>query len=122
MTPVDLDACRTRLLRSILSTKAQIEARLTVCLAGRAAEETMLGAPTTGASQDLLDATTLAMELHGTWGFGAMGLVSFSREAALHDRALRDAVRETLDVAYARRSISFGSTRARSTVSPRRLS
>ena len=79
-----------------------MEGRLVICLAARAAEELIVGAPTNGAGQDLHDATDLAMELHGTWGFGALGLVSVPREVAIHDRPLREAVRATLDEAYAK--------------------
>jgi DNA polymerase III delta prime subunit len=99
---VDLDAAKTTMSMRPYSTREVVEGRLVVCLAARAAEELMFGAPTNGAGQDLHDATGLAMELHGTWGFGALGLVSIPREVAIHDRPLREAVRRTLDEAYAK--------------------
>ena len=102
LTAVDLDAAKTTMSMRPYSTREVVEGRLVICLAARAAEELMTGAPTNGAGQDLHDATGLAMELHGTWGFGALGLVSVPREVAIHDRPLREAVRATLDHAYAK--------------------
>jgi hypothetical protein len=102
LSHVDLDAGRTSMLQRPYSRREHIDARLVMCLAARAAEETVLGGVTNGAAQDLADATAMAYELHGTWGMGALGLVSLSREVALHDRPLREAVRETLDAAYVR--------------------
>ena len=102
MTSVDLDAGRTSMLRASYSTRAMIEGRLVGLLAARAAEELMLGAPTTGAAFDLVDATQAAMELHANWGMGALGLVSLPGKAAIVDREVRDAARATLDEAYGR--------------------
>ena len=99
---VDLDMCRTTTLQPVFVTVPQIVARLTSTLAGRAAEDVLLGAVTSGAAMDLHDATALAMDMHGTWGMGGLGLVSVARETALLDRPLRDAVRVTLDEAYTR--------------------
>ena len=102
LSHVDVDAGRTSMLQRPYSRREHVEARLVMCLAARAAEEQMLGGATSGASQDLQDATHLAYELHGTWGMGALSLVSLSREVAIHDRPLREAVRQTLDAAYVR--------------------
>ena len=102
LTWVDIDAQRTSMQRSVYSTQATVEARLVMLLAARAAEELMLGAPTSGASRDLVDATHLALEMQGTWGFGAQGLLSVPAEVAWSDRTMRDAARATLDHAYGR--------------------
>ena len=102
LTCVDIDAQRTSMQRGLYSTRAIVEARLTMLMAARAAEEVLLGAPTSGASRDLMDATHVAMEAQGTWGMGSQGLLSIPAEVAWSDRPMREAVRQMLDEAYVR--------------------
>jgi cell division protease FtsH len=82
--------------------------RLTVMLAGRAAEELMFGQPTTGAESDLKQATSLARRMVGLWGMSqALGPVSYGlgethpflgRELA-QPREYADATADALDQA-----------------------
>lgn len=63
-----------------LMTKKEIEARLVVCMGGRAAEEIVFDTITTGAAQDIQQATRLARAMVTQYGmsekFGLMGLES----------------------------------------------
>jgi cell division protease FtsH len=52
-------------------TEAYMRTRLRVMLAGRAAEAVMLGTVSTGAADDLSQATRLAHRMVGQWGMGA---------------------------------------------------
>jgi cell division protease FtsH len=52
-------------------------ARLDVMLGGRTAEEVALGSKTTGAENDLVEATRLARRMVTRWGMGNLGLVAF---------------------------------------------
>lgn len=58
-------------------TKDYLEAQLTVLLAGRAAEELILGKITTGASNDLEKATEIARKMVCQWGMSDLGPLSF---------------------------------------------
>ncbi len=102
LTGVDIDTQRTSMQRGLYSTRSTVDARLTMLLAARAAEEVIIGAPTSGASRDLMDATHIALEAQGTWGFGSLGLMSLPAEIAWTDRGMRDAVKQMLDEAYVR--------------------
>ncbi len=51
-----------------LSTKSEMEDRIAVCVAGRAAEEVHFGEITTGASNDIKQATALARAIVSTYG------------------------------------------------------
>ena len=51
--------------------------RLSVMLGGRAAEELAIGDVTTGAENDLLEATRLARRMVSRWGMGALGPIAF---------------------------------------------
>jgi hypothetical protein len=102
LVSADVDAGMTTMTMAEHWTQAVIEGRLTMMLAARAAEELVLGAPTTGATKDLEDATVLATGLHARWGFGVRGLVSESADVAVTDVRIREAVRVTLDEAYVR--------------------
>ncbi len=51
-----------------LSTKTEMENRIAVCVAGRAAEEVHFGEVTTGASNDIMQATSLARAIVATYG------------------------------------------------------
>ncbi len=55
-------------------------ARLTVMLGGRVAEESALGSITTGAENDLAQATRLARRMVTRWGMGSLGPVAFSTD------------------------------------------
>ncbi|HZT07533.1 MAG TPA: ATP-dependent zinc metalloprotease FtsH [Chloroflexota bacterium] len=100
--------------------RAYLMGRLTVMLGGRAAEELVFNQPTTGAENDLKQATALARRMVGTWGMSPqVGPVSYGlgemhpflgRELAMPreyaeatayelDRAVRDLIREAYDLA-----------------------
>jgi cell division protease FtsH len=52
-------------------------ARLAVMLGGRTAEELLLGNVTTGAENDLVEATQLARRMVARWGMSGLGLAAF---------------------------------------------
>jgi cell division protease FtsH len=54
-----------------------LKARLAVLLGGRAAEEIVYDEVTTGAENDLIEATNLARQMVTTWGMGSVGLLAF---------------------------------------------
>ncbi|MCL4560306.1 MAG: ATP-dependent zinc metalloprotease FtsH [Chloroflexi bacterium] len=56
-------------------SKDYLLSRLAVMLGGRAAEETVLNAITTGAENDLVEATRLARRMVTRWGMGSIGLM-----------------------------------------------
>lgn len=58
-------------------TRTYLLARLVVLLGGRAAEELALGEVTTGAENDLKQATRLARHMITRWGMGNLGLAAF---------------------------------------------
>ena len=55
-------------------------ARLAVMLGGRTAEEIAIGDITTGAENDLVEATALARRMVTRWGMGSLGLVAFKSD------------------------------------------
>jgi cell division protease FtsH len=55
-------------------------ARLTVMLGGRTAEEIVCGDITTGAENDLIEATRLTRRMITRWGMGNLGLVAFKTD------------------------------------------
>jgi cell division protease FtsH len=55
-------------------------ARLAVMLGGRTAEEIALGDITTGAENDLVEATRLARRMVTRWGMGSLGPVAFQTD------------------------------------------
>jgi cell division protease FtsH len=57
--------------------RAYLLARVAVMLGGRIAEEIALGDVTTGAENDLVEATRLARRMVTRWGMGSLGLVAF---------------------------------------------
>ncbi|HEV3109677.1 MAG TPA: ATP-dependent zinc metalloprotease FtsH [Candidatus Binataceae bacterium] len=57
-----------------------LKARLAVMLGGRAAEEIAIGDVTTGAENDLVEATRLARRMMTRWGMGKMGLAAFKTD------------------------------------------
>ncbi len=59
-------------------SRAYLKTRLAVMLGGRAAEELVIGQPTTGAASDLKGATDLARRMVGLWGMSEeLGPVSY---------------------------------------------
>jgi cell division protease FtsH len=61
--------------------RSYLLARLAVMLGGRTAEEIAIGDISTGAENDLLQATQLARHMVTRWGMGALGLVAFAADA-----------------------------------------
>ena len=57
--------------------RAALLARLTVMFGGRAAEEIALGEITTGAENDIIQATRLARRMITRWAIGGLGSVAF---------------------------------------------
>ncbi len=55
---------------------AYLTARLAIMVAGRAAEEIVFGDVTTGAQNDLVEATRLARQMVTQWGMGSLGLAA----------------------------------------------
>ncbi len=56
---------------------AYLKARLAVMLGGRTAEEIAIGEITTGAENDLVEATRLARRMVTRWGMGQLGPIAF---------------------------------------------
>jgi cell division protease FtsH len=67
-------------------SREYLAARLQVMLGGRVAEETAIGAITTGAENDLIEATRLARRMVTTWGMSELGLAAY--ESSSEDRFL----------------------------------
>lgn len=61
-------------------SRAYLLARLAVLLGGRVAEEIALGDVTTGAENDLVEATRLARRMVTRWAMGELGLVAFESD------------------------------------------
>jgi cell division protease FtsH len=57
-----------------------LKAQLGVRLGGRTAEEIVFGEVTTGAENDLVEATRLARRMVTRWGMGKLGLVAFKAD------------------------------------------
>ncbi len=61
-------------------SKSFLMARLDVMLGGRTAEELAIGDVTTGAENDLVEATRLARRMVACWGMGSLGLTAFQSD------------------------------------------
>jgi cell division protease FtsH len=61
-------------------TRQSLLARLQVLLGGRTAEEIAVGEITTGAENDLVQATRLARRMVTRWGMGSLGLIAFQAD------------------------------------------
>jgi len=61
-------------------SREYLMARLAVMLGGRTAEEIALGDVTTGAENDLVEATRLARRMIMRWGMGSLGPVAFQAD------------------------------------------
>jgi cell division protease FtsH len=61
-------------------SKADLVARLDVMLGGRTSESLVIGEITTGAENDLVQATRLARRMITRWGMGTLGPVAFDNE------------------------------------------
>ena len=87
-----------------LMTRRDIDARAVIALAGRAAEDVMLGEVSAGATLDLMQATDLIAKAHLTFGLGER--LSATGEAVgsmlALDRGLRVTVEAELAEAYAK--------------------
>ncbi|CAN2534745.1 ATP-dependent+zinc+metalloprotease+FtsH [Methylocapsa aurea] len=83
-------------------TRADLDAGVMILLAGRAAEEAILGAASTGAVADLAVATRALAEGHAAHGLGATLLHRSDAAGSLaYDRDLRDIVEADLSRLYA---------------------
>jgi cell division protease FtsH len=58
-------------------SESYLMARLAVMLGGRSAEEIVIGEVTTGAENDLVQATRLARRMITSWGMGSLGLAAY---------------------------------------------
>ncbi len=58
-------------------SRGYLQAKLDVLLGGRTAEEIALGEISTGAENDLVEATSLARRMVARWGMGKIGLLAF---------------------------------------------
>lgn len=79
---------------------SDVEDFVRIKLGGRAAEETVLGAPSASAASDLADATARLLAAHSAWGLGARLAVA-SPAAAETDPAIARAVEADLRRLYA---------------------
>ncbi len=61
-------------------SRSYLLARLDVMLGGRVAEETAIGDVTTGAENDLVQATQLARRMMTRWGMGSLGPIAFQAD------------------------------------------
>jgi cell division protease FtsH len=61
-------------------SRSYLLARLAVMLGGRTSEEIVLGDITTGAENDLVEATRLARRMVTRWGMGKLGLAAFKAD------------------------------------------
>jgi cell division protease FtsH len=61
-------------------SRTYLLARLAVMLGGRAAEDTVIGDITTGAENDLVQATRLARRMITRWGMGELGTIAFETD------------------------------------------
>jgi cell division protease FtsH len=61
-------------------SRSYLLARLGVTLGGRTAEEIVFGEVTTGAENDLVEATRLARRMVTRWGMGNLGLLAFQAD------------------------------------------
>jgi len=61
-------------------SRTYLQARLAVMLGGRVAEETVIGDITTGAENDLVQATRLARRMITRWGMGQLGAIAFEAD------------------------------------------
>ncbi|KZB97770.1 ATP-dependent zinc metalloprotease FtsH 3 [Methylobacterium radiotolerans] len=85
-------------------TRAEAEARIRIGLAGRAAEEIILDSASSGARQDLLTVTRIAVRMLGEWGLGERSLIAVERDpvtALATDPRLQAETSALLDRLYA---------------------
>ncbi|HEY9085844.1 MAG TPA: ATP-dependent zinc metalloprotease FtsH [Candidatus Tyrphobacter sp.] len=61
-------------------SRAYLNVKLAVLLGGRTAEEIALGDVSTGAENDLVEATSLARRMVTRWGMGEIGLLAFKTD------------------------------------------
>lgn len=83
-------------------TATKVRHDITMTLAGRAAEQILLGDVTTGSTIDLRAATSAATRFHAEWGFGAeTGLVSLDVRELAGWGPLHHGVKTLVDECYA---------------------
>lgn len=85
-------------------TRAEAEARIRIGLAGRAAEEVILDSASSGARQDMLTVTGIAVRMLGEWGLGERSLIAVERDpvtALISDPRLQAETSGLLDRLYA---------------------
>jgi len=61
-------------------TKEQLEDRIAVCMGGRIAEDLAFGAISTGASNDIEQATEMARKMVCEWGMSALGPLAYGKK------------------------------------------
>jgi cell division protease FtsH len=61
-------------------SETYLKSRLIVMLGGRTSEELVFSEVTTGAENDLIQATGLARQMVTTWGMGSLGLLAFKSD------------------------------------------
>jgi cell division protease FtsH len=91
--------------RTWLSSRAQLDEKLMIGLAGRAAEEAVYGPEHVSnlCGGDLSIATRLGLDMVGVWGMGRRtGLFSHGMNDAAANEAVRSEVSALLDAAYGR--------------------
>ncbi len=64
----------------VVMARADMEAQITIAMAGIAAEEMVVGEPSTGSEEDLKRATNTARDMAGRFGMSRLGLVRVLRE------------------------------------------
>lgn len=84
---------------------SDLEDDIVVRLAGRAAEETILGQPSAGAMGDLQQATDLATHIVGLWGLGGRLFYSDQVDSAAVEGRLRDLYSRSLRLIGEHRSL-----------------
>jgi ATP-dependent Zn protease len=99
---VDLDRLHASVeIKSLIATRADVEARIVWLLAGRAAEVEFRGDPSVGAHGDLEQATAFALAAISRGGVGA-SLVHLSPEVAIRTQTVVAQVEAMLDACAAR--------------------
>ncbi|MCW6507064.1 AAA family ATPase [Lichenifustis flavocetrariae] len=100
---VDADRQHTALRKAANPTAAVMEREMVMTLAGRAAEQVIIGEVTTGSVSDLKAATASAVAYHAVYGFGReTGLLSLDVQALDGWGPLHQGVRALVDRCYAR--------------------
>ena len=98
---VDIDRQQTAGKRPGFLTADDMRRELRIMLAGRAAEEVILGRASTGARVDLTQATRAVMSFHAEYGFGDVaGLMAIDTKLLADGGMLMGTIRSHLDRAW----------------------